>query len=53
MTSYGLPMTGGAVSMGALVFDQVWLLILGLLLVLGGALVTRMSFRRGKTPLDV
>ena len=54
MNSYGsLPVTGASVTIGSLVFDQVWLLLVGATLVLGGALIARFGFRRDKTPLDI
>ena len=53
MTSYGLPMTGASLTLGGVVFDQAWVLTLGVGLVLVGALVARMGFRRNKAPHEV
>lgn len=56
MTGYGngLAFTGlGTITIGGLVFDQVWLVAAAVTLVVVGALMVRFGFRRGKTAKDV
>jgi len=51
---YGsLAATGTSLTIGGIVLDQVWLVGLAVALVVGGALVVRIGFRRGKTPQDI
>lgn len=52
--NYGsLASTGASLTIGGIVLDQVWLVGLAVVLVVGGALLTRVAFRRGKTPSDI
>lgn len=56
MTGYGsgLAYTGlGTITIGGLVFDQVWLVAIAVSLVVVGALLVRFGFRRGKTAKDI
>jgi hypothetical protein len=54
MNGYGsLPVTGATVTIGSLVFDQVWLLAVGISIVLAGAMIARFGFRRDKTVQDI
>ncbi|WP_416976668.1 hypothetical protein [Streptomyces sp. T028] len=51
---YGsLAATGASLTIGGIVLDQVWLVGLAVALVVGGALLVRAGFRRGKTPQDI
>lgn len=50
MNSYGtLPVTGAGVTLFGVMFDQAWLLIFGLAVVFGGAMMIRHGWRRGKS----
>jgi hypothetical protein len=50
----GLAYTGaGALTVGGLVIDQVTLVGIAFALVLTGAVLVRVSFRRGKTPSEI
>lgn len=51
---YGsLAATGATLTIGGIVLDQVWLVGIAAALVVGGALLIRVGFRRGKTPSDI
>ncbi|MFI1170826.1 hypothetical protein [Streptomyces melanogenes] len=52
--NYGsLASTGVTLTIGGIVLDQVWLIALAAGLVVMGAVVIRLGFRRGKTPRDI
>ncbi|MCW2904339.1 MAG: hypothetical protein JWO67_6604 [Streptosporangiaceae bacterium] len=52
--NYGsLAATGASLTIGGIVLDQAWLVAVSFGLVLAGALLIRVSFRRGKTPRDI
>ncbi|MGD9485301.1 hypothetical protein WDH52_18970 [Streptomyces sp. TRM70308] len=47
--NYGeIAATGGGLSLFGLAFGQVWLVVLACAVVLAGALLVRVTFRRGK-----
>jgi hypothetical protein len=49
--NYGsLASTGATLTIGGIVFDQIWLIAAAFGLVLIGALCIRLGFRRGKNP---
>ena len=49
----GLAYTGlGSITIGALVINQVWLVVLAFALIVFGALLVRHTFRRNKHPKD-
>lgn len=51
---YGsLAATGATLTIGGIVFDQVWLVGIAAGLIVAGALAVRFGFRRGKTPSDI
>lgn len=50
MNSYGsLPYTGASVTLMGVVFDQAWLLVVGLLFVAISVMAIRLGWRRGKS----
>lgn len=52
--NYGsLANTGAGLTIGGLVLNQTWLVAVAVGLVLVGALLIRLTFRRGKTPQDI
>lgn len=52
--NYGsLANTGVSLTIGGIVLNQTWLVAAAAGLVLAGALLIRVSFRRGKTPRDI
>lgn len=51
---YGsLASTGATLTIGGVVLNQMWLVAAAAGLVLIGALLIRVTFRRGKTPQDI
>lgn len=47
MNSYGnLPVTGATLTLGGVMFDQAWLLIAGVAIVVTGVSAIRLSWRR-------
>jgi hypothetical protein len=46
-----LPLTGAGIAVGGVIIDQVWLLAIAGGLIAGGALLLRLTYRRGK-PLN-
>lgn len=53
MSHGSLAATGATLTIGSIVLDQVQVVGLAAALVLGGALLIRVTFRRGKTPQDI
>ncbi len=45
----GLPVTGASITLGGMMFDQAWLLVIGMMLVTVGAVALRLTWRRGAT----
>ncbi|MGV2384205.1 MAG UNVERIFIED_CONTAM: hypothetical protein LOD86_02880 [Thermobifida fusca] len=43
-----LPMTGAGITLGGIFIGQLWLVVTAVALVAVGALIIRLSFRRGK-----
>ncbi|MFE9099912.1 hypothetical protein [Actinomadura geliboluensis] len=43
-----LPMTGAGITLGGIFIGQLWLVVAAIVLVALGAVVIRLSFRRGK-----
>ncbi|WP_433330087.1 hypothetical protein [Spirillospora sp. CA-294931] len=46
--SKALPVTGAGITIGGIFFGQLWLVAAALVLIAAGAILLRLTFRRGK-----